>query len=85
MKVRKTFKMQFGGKLPNGVFVNMDFGTEIEEEDIDPKELLQKVYDGTFDDIKETIKKDPTAKFLWEEFKNGLKLQKRFREAEKDL
>lgn len=84
MIVQKKYKLLLNSKLPNGTMVSMEFGGYIEEEDADPSELFDKVYASVRDDIKRTAQKDPGVRALWENYKSGLKQDRKFKDSEKD-
>ena len=82
MIARKKFKVLGSSKLPNGSFISVEFGTELEEECEDSAELMDKVYKEVYRDLKKYKKTDPIVGSVWEELIKGLKQEKKLADAE---
>lgn len=85
MLVRKRYKIFASRKLPNGVLVGIEFGTELEEIDADPGELHKSAYNSTMQDVKKGCKKDPAVKSVWAALVDGLKQERKISAAEEKL
>lgn len=55
-KVKKTIEIVMSKKFPDGSLLSVKLGTEIEEENIDPDELFDKVTKSAFSDIDKSSK-----------------------------
>ena len=51
----------------------MDFGTELEEDDISESELFEKVFKSTLKDIKDKMQVNKLVKLVWNSTKSGVK------------
>lgn len=79
---RKKYKLLISNKLPNNVFVSVEFGTEYED-DCDPIELMERVRKDVYADIKRYRDKDPAVKSCWESMLAGLEQERKIKEANK--
>ena len=68
-------------KYPNGDIVSASYFTEMEESDIDPKELFKLVRKSTMEDIKEAIKESELDASIWKSIRKQLKREKKLSKA----
>lgn len=82
--VRKRAKLLVSHQLPNNTILSIEFGTEMEEDDVDPKVLFEKVMQSLFDDVQDSINKYPMVKSGMKALNVGLKREKKLEQAEKE-
>jgi len=84
MSVRKSYRINFSTKFPDGSIVSATFGTEMEEDDVVPSELFKKVYDSTVDDLKECLKIDKFDKAAFDAVKRQIRKIDKIKQKEKE-
>ena len=81
MLVRKGYKVLISSKLPEGTIVSIEFSSQIEEEDADPKKLAKEVYDSTIKDLKVAKKQDPLVGSVFKHAVRGLEQERKLDKA----
>lgn len=74
--MKKSYKILISHKLPNGSIASLEFLTEMEE-DIPDTELFEKVYTSTWNDLRESVRKDKIAAKVFTGISTGIKFQEK--------
>jgi len=76
--VRKGYKLLISKKLPNDTIISIEFSTQMEESDITPEELFEKVYQSVLSDFKNAKAKDAIVQSAADGLVSGIKTEQKF-------
>ena len=85
MSIKKKYAVTFSTKLPRGSIISYSFGTEVEEENVDPEELYTRVEKLTINDLKKCLAKDKVFKEVMAVVKEDIKHSKKRRKSDEEF